>query len=190
MAISYPVPSNSRWAFYDTNESKVLSRNQLWPEVNGDPIPGAEPHIVPLLDVQYLPVDHPGHVAKPVFDSRLFSLEIQNTIDIPNNRLEVAYSTPALSTEERKVNAENRESEETAKFVRIERELVETRLMLAAVLQYIDGSQWPPKVQTMADTYRAKGVKLWKNRDRLKAILAQIDNGEDPDLDAGWEPEE
>lgn len=188
--ITYPVPSNSRWAFYDSNANKVISRNKAWPEASGDPIPGAEPHIVPLLDVQYLPDDHPEHVAKPIFDGRLYRLEISNTIDEANNRLEVEYTTPALTVEERKVNAENRESEETSKFVRIERELVETRLMLAAVLQYIDGSQWPPKVQNMADAYRSKGVKLWKNRDRLKAILAQIDNGEDPDLDSGWEPAE
>ena len=46
----------------------------------------------------------------------------------------------------------------------------------------------PAKVQSRADAYKAKGITLWKNRDRLKAILDQIDLDQEPDMDSGWEP--
>lgn len=187
MAIQYPVRPDSRWAFYDQAADQVISRNKPWPVADGGPIPGADPNIVPLLDVQHLPETHPDHAARPVYDARLFVLQIDNTVDAGANRLEVSYTTPARNLEERKVAAENREAEEVDKHLPIERELIETRLMLAAILEYLDGSQWPPKVQNMADRYRAKGVKLWKNRDRLKAILSEIEAGQAPDLDAGWE---
>jgi len=46
----------------------------------------------------------------------------------------------------------------------------------------------PAKVQAQADEYKATAIKLWKNRDRLKAIHDQIDLDQEPDLDSGWEP--
>ena len=50
--------------------------------------------------------------------------------------------------------------------------------------------QLPAKVTTFVDKYEATGIKLWKNRDRLKDLLTELEGGGDPDLDAGWEPGE
>jgi len=45
----------------------------------------------------------------------------------------------------------------------------------------------PTSIQALVDDYYAKGLKLWNNRARLNEIIGDIDNGIEPDLDAGWE---
>ena len=82
---------------------------------------------------------------------------------------------------------ENEEAARLSALVKVEREVIETRLMVGAILAYIvDNQQFPPKVRTMAEAYVTKATKVWQNRDRLDEILAAINNGEEPDLDAGW----
>lgn len=180
MAISYPVDvANTKWTVYQVSTSSVIARNKTWPVADGSAIPGLDPDFVYLLQ---------SEDAKPDVDARLYYLEASDTPDIPNNTITRAWVAKKRAEEERKTAAENREIEELGKWIDIERELIETRLAVAAILQYIDGLQTPTKVQTFLDNYQSRGVSLWKNRDRLKAIIAEIEANQDPDLDAGWEP--
>lgn len=179
MAINYPVDTkNTRWAVLQLSTGEIVARNKPWPREDGEAIEGADPDYVYLLHVE---------AARPDYDSRLYSLQGTETVDADANELRKTWATVKRPVEEIKVAAENVEVQELQKHINLEREIIETRLMVAAILQFLDGLQLPPRIQNFADDYKAKGVKLWRNRDRLLAILADIEKGLEPDLDAGWE---
>ena len=176
--ITYPVDPASRWAVFQVSTQQIIIRNAVWPVADGGPIPGLDPDYVYLLQITD---------TKPDYDSRLYQLVADEEVDVAANTIRRTWSTAPRTLEDRLTAAENVEAEELMRHIKLERELVETRLMVTAILQHISGLQLPPKVQAMADAYKAKGVKLWKNRDRLKAITTDIQEGKDPDLDTGWE---
>lgn len=176
--ITYPVDPASRWSVLQISTGQIISRNNVWPVHDGGPIPGLDPDYVYLLQ---------SADAQPDYDSRLYQLQSTEVVDVAANTIQRTWDTVARPLDERLTAAENVEAEELKRHIKLEREALETRLMVAAILNYISGLQFPPKVQTMADDYKAKGVKLWKNRDRLKAIVTAIQAGQDPDLDTGWE---
>ena len=178
MAISYPVSRDSRWGVYQVSTGEIVARNKLWPVLDGSPIPGLDPDFVYLLQTED---------ARPDYDARVYRIEGNETLDLEANTLATSWAMIKRDTAEIRVAAENVEAQELGKHINLAREAMETRLMVGAILNYIDGLSLPPKVQTQADIYKAKSVKLWKNRDRLNAILADIDAGNEPDLDAGWE---
>jgi len=123
----------------------------------------------------------------PDYDSRLYRLIATETVDADANEIRITYSTEARPTEERIESAENEEASRLNAFVRLEREAIETRLMVGAILAYIvDNQLFPAKVRTAADNYIAKAQKVWQNRDRLQEIIDDINNGIEPDLDSGW----
>ena len=176
--ISYPVNvQDSRWAVYQVSTSEIIGRNKRWPVADGGEIPGLDPDYVYLLQTED---------ARPDFDSRVYRIEGNETLDVPNNTLNRSWTTIKRDVEEIKTAAENAEAQELNRHISLEREAMETRLMVGAILSYIEGLALPPKAQAAADNYKAKAVKLWANRDRLNAILAEIDADGEPDMDAGW----
>jgi len=177
--ITYPVDTeNTRWSVLQLSTGEIVGRNKTWPRADGGEIVGLDPDYVYLLQVE---------AARPDYDSRLYSLVGTETVDADANEIRKTWETVKRPTEEQVIAAENVEAQELAKHISLEREAMETRLMVGAILNYIDGLQMPTKVQAAADEYKAKAIKLWKNRDRLEAIIAAIEAGEEPDLDAGWE---
>ena len=178
--ITYPVNPETRWAVLRFSTGEIIGRNKAWPVADGSAIPGLDPDFVYLLHIED---------ARPDYDSRLYSLTGTETVDADANTITKAWAAVKRPTGERVIAAENVEVQELGKHINLERELIETRLCVAAILNYIDGLQLPPKVQALTDDYKAKGIKLWKNRDRLKAVIADIEADNDPDLDAGWEAE-
>lgn len=176
--ITYPVAPESRWSILQVSTSQIIARNVPWPRADGGAIEGLDPDFVYLLQ---------STDAKPDYDSRLYQLESTEQVDIEANTIRRTWGTTKRPLEDRLAAAENVEAEELSKHIKLEREVIETRLMVTALLNYIDGLQFPPKVKAMADAYKAKGTKLWKNRDRLKAIVTAIQADQDPDLESGWE---
>lgn len=180
--ITYPVDvDNTRWAVLQLFTGEIIARHKQWPRANGGEIQGQDPDYVYLLQ---------SSTAKPDYDSRLYTLEGTETVDVPNNTIITTWATPKRSLEEQLIAAENEEAARLSALVKVEREVIETRLMVGAILAYIvDAQQFPPKVQTMAENYVIKAMKVWNNRDRLDQILDDINHGLEPDLDAGWESE-
>lgn len=177
--ISYPVSPESRWAVLQISTGQIISRNKSWPRADGQPIEGLDPDFVYLLHVT---------AAQPDYDSRYYVLEGVETVDAAANELRLDWNAVKRPVEEQVAAAENVEAEKTFSLVRLEREAIETRLMLAALIQFaVDGQQLPPKARTMATEYVQKGLRIWRNRDRLREILTGIQAGEEPDLDTGWE---
>lgn len=180
MAITYPVNvEQTRWAVYQVSIGTIVARNKVWPVIDGGPIQGQDPDFIYLLQVDS---------TIPDYDSRLYNLVGVEVIDVPNNELITNWSTEALPLEEQIVAAENEEASKLSLITKLTREAVETRLIVGAILNYIvDAQQFPPKVQTLADKYIIKAVKVWNNRNRLEEIVDDLNNGLSPDLDAGWE---
>ena len=178
MAITYPVDSDSRWATYQVSSGEIVARNRLWPVADGSEIVGQDPDYVMLLHVNDTP---------PTYDSRLFTLDSTEGIDVDANVIRKTYETTARSISERTIAAKNEEANQLNTHVDLVREAIRTRLMVGALLAYVtDAQTFPVKVDAMAGKYKTLAVKLWQNRDRLDEIVAAIENGEDPDLDAGW----
>ena len=178
--ITYPVDvAKTLWAVFQVSKAKIIARNKIWPVADGSAIPSLDPDFIYLL--------HNNDIS-PDYDPRLFILEGNEIVDIPNNAIKLTWLVTNRPNEERQIAAENVEAEQLSLHIKLEREAMETRLMVGAILNFIDGLQFPPKVDIMAVAYKQKAIKLWKNRDRLNAILQQITNGQTPDLDIGWEP--
>lgn len=176
--ITYPVDPESRWATYQVSSGEIVARNRLWPVADGSEIVGQDADYVMLLHV---------NDTAPAYDSRLYVLESTEGIDVDNNVIHKTFETTARSIEERTIAAENEEANQLSTHASLVREAIKTRLMVGAVLAYVaDAQAFPPKVDAMADNYKATAVKLWQNRDRLDEIIAAIEAGQDPDLDTGW----
>lgn len=180
--ITYPVDvDNTQWAVYQVSTSSIIDRRRIWPNGDGSEISGLDPDYIYLRHVDD---------AKPQYDSRLYTLVGTESIDIDANIIQQSWDALARPNEERFIAAENEEMAQIGKHINISRELVETRLMLGALLFYvIDAQQFPPKALAMSEAYKAKALKFWSNRDRLAEILTDISNGNDPDFDTGWADE-
>jgi hypothetical protein len=179
MAITYPVDvENTQWATYRVSTAEIVKRRGKWPVADGSEIVGQDPDYVMLLHVDQ---------SQPAYDNRLYTLNGVEGIDVENNVISLTWSTEARPIPERIIAAENEENNQLTLHVNLVREAMQTRLMVGAILNYIvDNQDFPPKVRTMSDNYVAKAVKLFQNRDRLDELIEAIENGEDPDLDAGW----
>ena len=180
--ITYPVDvENTKWAILRVSTGEIVGRNRQWPVADGSEIPGLDPDYVYLLHINN---------AQPDYDSRLYTLSGSEVVDADANEIRKSWVTEKRSTEEQISSAENEEASRLANFLKVEREVIETRLMVGAILSYVvDNQQFPPKVRAMAQSYITKSLKVWKNRDRLDSILKDIEAGREPDLDSGWEAE-
>lgn len=179
MAITYPIPPESRWAVLRRSTGEIIARNAEWPRTDGGPYEGLDPDFVYLRHVNDTPPD---------YDSRYYSLRSTEVVDVDANELRRTFDVVKRPTPEILVAAENEEARRLRGLIRLEREAIETRLMVGAILNYIvDAQQFPPKVRAAAADYIAKALQVWKNRDRLAALRADIEAGLEPDLDAGWE---
>jgi len=177
MAITYPVDvENTLWAVYNTETFEIVGRNKKWPREDGGPIEGQDPNFIHLLQ---------NVSERPQYDSRLYTLDGTEVVDVPNNALITTWNTVKRPKEERKAAAKNEEAKRFTSIVDLAREAVSTRLMVGAIIRYIvNAEDFPPKVQTMSDEYVGDAIMLWRNRDRLDEILAEIELDEaDPDLD-------
>ena len=177
--ITYPVSESSRWAVYQVSTSSVIARRKKWPVLGGGEIVSLDPDFVMLEEKAD---------ARPEVDSRIWRLEGTDVIDVAGNSITRQWETIKRVPEEIKTAAENVEAEQLGLHINLQREAMETRLMVTALLNFVEGLTMPPKIQAKADQYKDTGVRLWKNRDRLKAIHDQIDLDQEPDLDSGWEP--
>jgi hypothetical protein len=93
MSITYPVDvENTRWSLVRVSTNQIERHNKPWPNRHGTEIPGLDPDLVPLLEVQE---------AKPAFDPATHKLQrTPGVIDIPNNTHTHGWQIIALTQEE------------------------------------------------------------------------------------------
>jgi hypothetical protein len=180
MAITYPVDrENTRWALYRQSTGEIVDRNMIWPEADGNPVPGLDPDFVFLLQ---------SEDTRPEYDGRLYRLVSTETVDVAENSLRTTHAPQKRPLPERKTAADNTAAEQFFRHFASERVALDTALALGIVIAFtVDGASVPPRFRTFLDKYKDRvQAKILPNYDRLLEIVAQIEADEDPDLDAGW----
>lgn len=175
--ITYPVDvEGTRWAVIDTNTNEILVRYAKWPRADGQPIVGQATNEVYLLETGPNP---------PQYDPRVFTLAETSTPYVVENKMRTTYTAVRRPQEEIKTSARNVEAERllTLNNISPERETLETRLAVAAIIWYIKGQQLPSDVMQFINHYEQTGVKIWENRRYLLEQLNKIEAGESFDLD-------
>jgi len=181
MAIQYPVDTAAtagRWMLYDTTteaEPVRMSGTGNWPVGDGGPIQGLAENLVPLLKV----TDD-----QPLVDDAMARLVGTPAIDVSANEIRTTWAIVSRSLREKQDVVSNLEYEEANKHFDIQREALETRIVVAALLRTVKNLNVPAGLQTFADNYLAKATKIYKNRQKIQAVLAQIEADEIVDLDA------
>jgi hypothetical protein len=177
--INYPVDvQNTRWTIIQISTGQIIDRNRVWPVANGSPIQNADADYVYLLQ---------GESSRPEYDARLFTMQGVETVDVSANQINKSWIAEKRSMAEQVQAAENVEAERAQYIVSLEREVIETRLVLGAMLtSHVDNQALPPKAQALTDQYKDEAIQLWQNRDRLDQIKEDIAADIEPDLDDGW----
>jgi hypothetical protein len=98
MAISYPVPEDSRWSTWSISLAEIKKHNAKWPRHDGMQIVDQNPDIVPLLEVD---------VAEPAYDAATHRIERGvPVVDVPNNEHLHGWDIIELTQEELDARAE------------------------------------------------------------------------------------
>ncbi len=112
-------------------------------------------------------------------------------VDIPNNEIRTTWAIIDRDLAEKLEVLDNLEFTEANKHVEINRELLETRIVVTALLRTVKNLNVPSDLQAFVDTYLAKATKIYKNRQKIRTARAQIEANEQIDLDAiEFEPAE
>jgi hypothetical protein len=102
MAISYPVPEDSRWATWSISLAEIKKHNAKWPRSDGMEIVDQNPDIVPLLEVDVTPP-----VDGVDYDSATHRIERGTpVVDVPNNQHLHGWEIIELTQEELDARAE------------------------------------------------------------------------------------
>jgi len=178
--ITYPVDiENTKWSVYQISTDSVIAENKNWPVANGDEIPDLDDDLVYLKQVSSDPPPH----------NEATQSAVSRGVPYPDdNELRQEWTVVELSLDDIKENIAEREHKEAREYIGdLQGELMKTRLVVAALIQYPDLSSAPAKVKTLVDGYKAEGAALWKRRDRRKQLEADADAGDPVDLSTGWE---
>lgn len=101
--ITYPVPENSRWAIYNTDQQSVVIRNRKWWRGDGGEVKGAPKNFVPLLHVETNQPTHDPATQKLV--------RAEEVIDLGSNTITRGWDVVELSTSELAAIAEQEEEQ-------------------------------------------------------------------------------
>ena len=92
MAITYPVPPDTRWATWSISEAIIKQHNKPWPRADGGEIQGQDPDIVPLLEVD---------VPAPAYDAATQKIQRGTpVVDVPANEHRHDWDIIELTQEE------------------------------------------------------------------------------------------
>lgn len=177
--ITYPVPPDTLWAVYQISTQQIIARNRAWPVEGGGEIPGLDADFVYLKQIP---------ATEPDYDPRLFLLTEDETVDVENNELRQTYSTVSRSVVEAKINAENTEAVENQRHYS-ERERDKLLILgLGVLFRQVANQTLTTREQALKTRITSIAAKLWANDQRLRDIFTAIEGGQNPDLDAGWQP--
>jgi hypothetical protein len=172
--ITYPVDvNNTKWAVYDTSTNQVVKRNIPWPAADGSEV---------ILDSDHVLLQHVTNI-RPTYDTLREEIKVSEIVDVAANTVTRAYTVKDLDED---VQADELWKLGMSKLpsFSVEREALETRAMIAAILTYgTDVSVMPEAVRVMVELYQARGLRLWANWAKLENLL----EGTDTDTVNGWE---
>ena len=160
-----------------------------YPKAEITPVDGLDPDLRWLI--KHTPFEQPD------YDSRVFKLI--RTEDITNEphpvyplleMYKITFATEKRTDEEIQSSIENVESDATNNIVTYDKLNKLLLLGLAVLFRNVDGQTLNPKEQVIKDRVVAVGTKVWKNDAELRLKIQQLANGEEPNIDDGWERSE
>ena len=102
MAITYPVPTDSRWSIWSISDAEIKRHNKPWPRADGGEIVGLDPDLVPLLEVEE---------AQPAFDPATQRLERADAVvDVSANTHTHGWNVVARSQDDIDAEAEREQA--------------------------------------------------------------------------------
>lgn len=163
---------------------EILNRT-LYPRDDMAAVEGLDP------DLEWMVIRTPFPV--PNYDPRYFNMvtteergpdpDAEFTHLHPWN---VTYSTTKRPVEQIKLSARNKERLELSRHLSDADALKFTLMVVTALAREQKGLALTPREQAALDQLTVLAVKVQANDDRGTEIVAQIELGQEPDLDAGW----
>ena len=113
---------------------------------------------------------------------------MDHTVDQDNGEYIRTYTTQVRPNDERTQAAEDEESFQFQRHFPVERVALHTAIMVGLIYEFtVNQQSIPAKFQPFATAYRNRVKdKVLPNFDRLNAIIADIEAGNEPDMDSGW----
>lgn len=166
-----------------------IIKHDLYPREDMQPVEGLDPDLEWLL--KYEPF------VRPDYDSRLFILQQNEEItETPHpdyahlNQYLITFATLKRDVEEIQAHIENAETNANQSVLPYEKQLKIITLGLGVLFRKVEGMSLNAKEQVIADRVESIAVKLWKNDQTLRDKVEQLANGEEPNLDEGWEKDQ
>jgi hypothetical protein len=175
--ITYPVSPASRWSVFQVSTSTIIGRNRTWPRADGEAIVGMDPDFVYLLQITD---------KQPDYDSRLYTMEAAETIDIPANEIRTSWVTVARPKEDILLSAANVESLSNSDILRPEDTQKKLLLFCGLANRLFEGMKLTESEEKLRAEIAAITAPMWDNDANLAKIKAALDADEPVDLDTGW----
>lgn len=133
---------------------------------------------------------------QPDYDSRLFILTTTEEVteiahpDYSNlDQYKITYGTTKRENTEIEEYIANAESFANESMLPYDKRLKLMALAIGVLIRKTNGITLGNKEKAIEDKMIALAVRIWKNDQQLKDKISQLANGEEPELDAGWEKE-
>lgn len=159
---------------------EIIKRNTEYPNLIEDsPIEGLDP------DLEYLVLDKD---VPPDYDSRIYSLETNESKDNVANTWRITFDTIKHPNTQIKQNALNIEAFKNQEHIS-QQELQKVIILgLGILFRKLANQQLTSKEELVKDRIISVASTYWKHDERVATLFTAIENGETPDLDASWEP--
>lgn len=171
--------------------TKEIIKQGLYPREDMQPVQGLDPDYEWLI--KHIPF------AEPDYDSRIYIMETQlPDLQFLNEFQEhssysgireyrITYNPIKRSNDEIIISIENAEKEYNALIWSEATHKDETLFMINSVRKEATGATLNAEEQSYVDKLTAINVKLAKNKDTAAIKIAQVNNGQEPNIDEGWE---
>jgi hypothetical protein len=171
--------------------TKQIIKEDLYPREDMQPVQGMDP------DYEWLIKNIP--FSEPVYDSRIFIMQtnlpdlnflndFQQHPSYPGLReYRITYNPIKRPNEDINMAIENAEKEANTSIWSEAAHKDETLFMLNSVYKKSENISLTSEEQTHIDKLSSINVKLAKNLDAKNIKILQVTNGQEPNIDEGWE---
>lgn len=176
--ITYPRNLEAKYVLFRISTGETIKDNATYPVADGGEVPGLDPDYIYLEKTVG---------AVPDYDPRIFVRTTTETPDVENGTWTVAYSTEKRLTGEIETAITNEEANANQSLLPYQRQLKTMILGLGVLFRQLESATLTNKEVAIKQQVMGLATKVWKNDAALKAKLAEIAAGTEPDPDSEWE---
>lgn len=162
-----------------------ILKHANWPNSDITPVVGLDPDLEWLLKHEPFP--------SPEYDARIFKLNVVEEVttedhpDYPGiKQYKRTFATSKRPDTDIKLHIDNAEEAANRDLVQYRTDDKLFMLALGILTRINDGIAPSAKEQAILDQVKAYDVAIWKNDAEKELKKAQVDAGEEPNIDDGW----